>query len=121
MTRGPRGFDTPADPHDGPGVDSGSIPDGSTITWIMNRHHEHIETILRRENQMEIRPEPNIPIEDRLLRRVQIFSPGGDNERLMLEAAAMIRQLRREVYEITLLAAAYEDRHQEALSGGGDR
>lgn len=119
MKQGPRGFDTPEEPHDGAGVDSGSIPDGSTLTWIVGQHHQHMEEIIRKEQTMHVKAD--LPIEDRLVRRVEIFSPGGDTEKLMLEAAAKITEMRREIYEMTLLATAYADRWQKALARGGHR
>ena len=68
-----------------------------------------------------LRPDADLPIEDRLLRRCQVFSPGGDNERLMLEAAQTIRTLRQELYQMTFMATAYVDRLQKANSGGEGR
>lgn len=120
MSQGARGFDTPEEPHDGAGVDSGSTPDASTLAWIVGQHHQHMETILRKEPAMTTQT-PALPIEDRLLRRCEVFSPGGDNERLMLEAAQEIRQMRRELYEMSVLASSYANRWQKAISGGGDR
>ena len=43
-----------------------------------------------------------IPIEDRLRLRVDVFQPGGDTERLMLEAAQTIENLRERLYQITM-------------------
>lgn len=119
MRQGPEGIDTPEEPHVGAGVDSGSTPDGSTLTWIVGQHHQHMEEIIRKEQTMHVKAD--LPIEDRLVRRVEIFAPGGDTEKLMLEAAAKITEMRREIYEMTLLATAYADRWQKALARGGDR
>lgn len=119
MRQGPEGIDTPEEPHVGAGVDSGSTLDGSTLTCIVGQHHNHMEEIIRKDQTMHVKAD--LPIEDRLVRRVEIFAPGGDTEKLMLEAAAKITEMRREIYEMTLLATAYADRWQKALARGGDR
>lgn len=88
------------------------------LVQIVSEHQKHMESILRKENQMRNRA-PDLPIEDRLLRRCQVFSPGGDNERLMLEAAQEIRLLRNELHQMAILASTYADKAQKAVSGSG--
>ena len=43
----------------------------------------------------------NEDILDRIDTRIQVFQPGGDNERLMLDAAEEIRQLRAHIIQLT--------------------
>lgn len=55
-----------------------------------------------------------IPIEDRLRIRVDVFQPGGDTERLMLEAAEKIEELRDRLYRMTLDCDRYATALQNA-------
>ena len=38
---------------------------------------------------------------DRIATRIQVFQPGGDNERLLLDAAEEIRQLRAHIAQLS--------------------
>lgn len=51
----------------------------------------------------------NPRIEERLLRRIEVFAPGGDTERLMLEAVKELSRLRHENWQLTNLAARLRD------------
>ena len=58
-----------------------------------------------------------IPIEDRLRRRCDVFQPGGDTERLMLEAAEKIDELRDRLYRMTIDCDRYAQALQNLKAG----